>query len=118
MRIRTRGQTYLFSIATGWIGLSCLVSLPVGAQNFPPSNRCLAETESCAYQDYPQYNQRVNYRTPQQIQQRRVNSIENQCGASNSRTCNHLLPAVETIQETPVLQELRDRQIETLENGR
>jgi hypothetical protein len=109
-----KGEYWLLSTVIGVAGWGAILSAPSPAQ-VPPSERCLAELESCAYQDYPQYNQQVNFRTPTQIQQRKFNAIENQCGASNSPPCNSIVPQVEAIQENPTLQQLRDQQIRTLE---
>jgi hypothetical protein len=105
-----KGKFWIFVTLVSCAGLY----LPPAIAQFPPSSRCLSEEESCAYQDFPQENQQINYRTPQQIQQRRVNSIENQCDSNRSEACGNLAPEVEAIQQQPTLQQLRQRQIETL----
>lgn len=105
-----------FGLLLTIVACTGLTALPGRAQ-FPPSERCLSEAESCAYQDYPQVNPQVNFRTPQQIQQRQLNSIENQCGASDSTACNNLVPEVQTRQESPVMQQLRESQIDTVESA-
>jgi hypothetical protein len=96
----------------GWV----CVSGHISAAQVTPSERCLAGTESCAYQKYPQYNQQLDFRTSPQIEQRRLNTIENQCSGSNSSRCNNLRPQVENRQENPTMQQLREQQIRTLEN--
>jgi hypothetical protein len=98
-------------LGLGWV---CVSGNLVMAQ-YPISERCLAGSESCVYQNYPQYNQQLDFRTSPQIEQRRLNTIENQCGSSNSSRCNNLRPQVQKQQESPTMQQLRQQQIRTLE---
>jgi len=98
-------------LGLGWV---CVSGNLVVAQ-FPISERCLAGYESCAYQKYHQYNHQWNFRTSPQIEQRRLNTIENQCGSINSSRCNNLRPQVQELQETPTLQQLREQQIRIIE---
>ena len=83
-------------LGLGWV---CVSGNLVVAQ-LPISERCLAGAESCAYQKYPQYNQQLNFRTSPQIEQRRLNTIENQCGSINSSRCNNLRPQVQNRRES------------------
>ncbi|GCA94060.1 hypothetical protein [Microcystis aeruginosa] len=98
-------------LGLGWV---CVSGNLVVAQ-LPISERCLAGAESCAYQKYPQYNQQLNFRTSPQIEQRRLNTIENQCGSINSSRCNNLRPQVQELQETPTMQQLREQQIRIIQ---
>jgi hypothetical protein len=98
-------------LGLGWV----CVSGHLATAQVPPSERCLAGAESCAYQNYPQYNQQLDFRTSPQIEQRRLNTIENQCGGSNSSRCNNLRPQVENRQESRTMQQLREQQIRTIE---
>ncbi|MCA2508486.1 MAG: hypothetical protein IM550_22875 [Microcystis sp. M54BS1] len=98
-------------LGLGWV---CVSGNLVVAQ-LPISERCLAGYESCAYQNYHQYNHQWNFRTSPQIEQRRLNTIENQCGSINSSRCNNLRPQVQELQETPTLQQLREQQIRIIQ---
>jgi hypothetical protein len=98
-------------LGLGWV---CVSGNLVVAQ-FPISERCLAGYESCAYQNYHQYNHQWNFRTSPQIEQRRLNTIENECGSSNSSRCNNLRPQVQELQETPTMQQLREQQIRIIQ---
>lgn len=98
-------------LGLGWV----CVSGHLAVAQVPLSERCLAGSESCAYQKYPQYNQQLDFRTSPQIEQRRLNTVENQCGGSNSSGCNHLRPQVDRRQESPTMQQLREQQIRTIE---
>ncbi len=100
-----------FFLGLGWV---CVSGNLVVAQ-LPISERCLAEAESCTYQKYPQYNQQLDFRTSPQIEQRRQNTIENQCGSINSYRCNNLRPQLRKLQETPTRQQLREQQIRIIE---
>ncbi|MFN7338900.1 MAG: hypothetical protein ACK5TF_04225 [bacterium] len=100
-----------FFLGLGWV---CVSGNLVVAQ-LPISERCLAEAESCTYQKYPQYNQQLDFRTSPQIEQRRQNTIENQCGSINSSRCNNLRPQLQKLQETPIRQQLREQQIRIIE---
>jgi len=100
-----------FFLGLGWV---CVSGNLVVAQ-LPISERCLAEAESCTYQKYPQYNQQLDFRTSPQIEQRRQNTIENQCGSINSSRCNNLRPQLQKLQETPTRQQLREQQIRIIE---
>jgi hypothetical protein len=83
-------------LGLGWV---CVSGNLVVAQ-LPISERCLAGAESCAYQKYPQYNQQLDFRTSPQIEQRRQNTIKNQCGSINSSRCNNLRPQVQNRRES------------------
>jgi hypothetical protein len=100
-----------FFMGLGWVCISGNLAIA----QVPLSERCLAGYESCVYQDYHQYNHQWNFRTSPQIEQRRLNTIENQCGSSNSSRCNNLRPQVQNRQESPTMEQLRQQQIRILE---
>lgn len=81
-----------------------------------PNRRCVEQRESCIYEEFQQYNQHLNYRTSPQFYQRRLNNAENICSGNTSSTCNQIAPEVEARQENPIMEQLRDRQIQELYN--
>jgi hypothetical protein len=62
-------------------------------------------------------SQQLDYRTPQQIFQRRVNNATITCDASNSAECSQVTPELESIEENETLRQIRDARQEQSEGS-
>lgn len=60
-------------------------------------------------------SQQLDYRTPQQIFQRRVNNATITCDVSNSAECEQVTPELESLEENETLRQIRDARQEQSE---
>lgn len=84
------------------------------AQEF--NRECVQATGSCAYNDYPKNNPNLYLRTAPQASQNPVNRVDRVCADGLSTNCDqYLVPKTEELQESNTFQQLRQRQINTVE---
>lgn len=86
------------------VAIAIALALPQGSIKAQPNTG-----QDTPAEEPPQpASQQLDYRTPQQIFQRRVNNATITCDASNSASCERVTPALESLDKNETLIKIRE----------
>jgi hypothetical protein len=81
------------------------------------TTRCSADSDSCQHQINRLVEQSYqNYRTPQRITQKRLNSVTNTCNDRSSSCDGNVQKRAESEQNSEILRQIRNTERSNLEN--
>jgi hypothetical protein len=105
---------------TSTLTISVILSSSAGVKAQTQTSECPPGAQQCLlqqYQEQNQYNQQLNFRTPQQTNQYFRERTANTCAQENTANCSQLETQVEMLQDRDPafqLQELRQQQLNDL----